>query len=213
MRKGIALPFLLLLASVAFILGAFFVFDNKPNSLNQNSTQTQSPLPTAETYYTEESDITNWKTYTNTQAGYSIQYPPDWATRVRNDLNYGFGPSIELYTSDPFSNFVINIATASNSKKLSLEKPRDLFGSGPLEEYVLPPGIEVKETLLGGYKAFRLDHCCGGYNGVEAEIKTIKNNKIYDLIITPDSQGNSSVNDIKKKKILNQILSTFKFVE
>lgn len=41
-KKGIVLPFLLLLASVAFILGAFFVLDNNQKTANQNLTANTS---------------------------------------------------------------------------------------------------------------------------------------------------------------------------
>lgn len=69
-KKGIVLPFLLILTSVALILGAFFLLGNKPKTANQIRLQTVSPSPTDETVYTEASrsvntdaETTNWKTY------------------------------------------------------------------------------------------------------------------------------------------------------
>lgn len=47
MKKGIVPPLLLLLASTALILGAFFVLDNKLKTDNQDLTQKTSPSPTA----------------------------------------------------------------------------------------------------------------------------------------------------------------------
>lgn len=49
MKKGFALPILLLLASVALIIGAFFLLDNKPGNSIQNPTQRVLPLQESKT--------------------------------------------------------------------------------------------------------------------------------------------------------------------
>ncbi len=70
MKKGIVLPFLLILASVAFILSAFFLLGDKPKTSDQQSIQQASPSP--------EIDTTNWKTYENKEFGISFKHPKDW---------------------------------------------------------------------------------------------------------------------------------------
>ena len=201
---------------------------NQANPFSQPAPSSQAPTGTRFSPTVAQSSATplpssgrtavtaSWKTYTNITYGYSIQYPPQYSIRIRDGLSYGASSTIEL--SSP-SNFDITIAVARNTNNLSLDNPRGLFGSGPLENYNLPPDIEVKQAFLGGIRAFRLDHCCGGYDGVEAEIKALKDGKVYDVVVTPDSrgyQGTKYSDDLKnpdKESVVEEIVSTFTFIQ
>jgi len=212
-------------STVAYLLGKR---QNQPNTFSQPTLSSQAPTGTrfsptiAQSFETplpssgRTAVTASWKTYTNQEAKYSIQYPPQYSIRIRDDLSYRAGSTIEL--SSP-SYFDITIAVAWNTNKLSLDNPRGLFGSGPLENYKLPPDIEVKQAFLGGIRAFRIDHCCGGYDGVETEIKALKDGKIYDVVVTPDSrgyQGTKYSDDLKNpynKRVFEEIISTFTLIQ
>jgi len=68
---------------------------------------------------------------------------------------------------------------------------------------------KVKETTLDGLKAYRLDNLPVGPAGITTDIMTIKNNKIYEILVEPvQGTGDSEVN----KQIIEQIISTFKLL-
>lgn len=72
MQKG----FPLILVTLVVILGGYFLYQQQTKStqaipLDQTTTQ---PSPTA-------NETANWKTYTNTEAKVSFQYPLDWTVK------------------------------------------------------------------------------------------------------------------------------------
>ncbi len=217
----------ILIAGGAYYFGYDHGWEKSTNSQISQTPQPISPTPSpdASPAPTGAGETANWKTYTNTKAGYSIKYPDDYTLTVDNDLIYDGVPAVSIAPTTPTfppSNYSISIATEKNSKNLSLSQPDKLFGIGPLIQYEkLPSNWNIKQTHLGDLPAVRVDHCCGGQYGIESEIKTIKGNLIYEIVVTPDyDPANTKQNDefyknlrnLNKKKDYENIISTFKFL-
>ena len=163
----------------------------------------------------------NWKTYSNSELGFSLKYPEDQYTLKVQKLsgqgeNYG-KTFISLEPNDTFNNqkplavtYAVSVATVPNSNNYSLSNPRQLFGNGPLISYIpeMLGDTPVNETTLGGIKAYRVNGCCGGQAGIEADIQTVKGGQVYQIVVAPRQvSGNSQTN----KDIFEKIVSSFKF--
>lgn len=183
MKKGIVLSFIIILASVALIIGAFFVLNNKPKSTNQITTQTASPSPVNESVYTEAVDTSNWKTYTNTDLGFSVKHPSDY----KIDETSG---SVVLYKGE-------KLKTPPNS---------------PIDPYPIETSISIldrgsscgdctafklQETKIASYRAQKVLDITH-FNDIYVYNNT--NTRVFRVGYGSDSE-------------LYQILSTFKFTD
>ena len=75
-QKGLA-PILIVIL-IALAVGGYLVYQNQSKSVSPVKTDT-SPAPTGATETANPDSIgANWKTYTNTQHGYSLKYPTTW---------------------------------------------------------------------------------------------------------------------------------------
>ncbi len=103
-QKGFLVPLLLVIIAVLVIGGGIYIYNNKkaeapivPNTQTQASDQTQqtntqqiTPVNSANS----QVDTSNWKTYTDTDHGFSIDYPS--GTKIRNmDGNGTYGVSLK----------------------------------------------------------------------------------------------------------------------
>lgn len=196
MKKGIVLPLLLLLASVSLIIGAFFLLDNEPKT----PTQTATPVPVI--------DTTDWKTYTNKELGFSFKYPQDAKYSIDPNVKNG----IQIWLEVP-NNFTFYITTVPNSKKLSLDNPQQLFNNGPFTADL--GNAILTQTDLGGLKAYKADNCCINHEfnfWALTEIATIKNQYVYEIRVESKEHTKQYPSNVDRK-LLDQILSTFKFTD
>ena len=71
------IPIILGIAAVVIIaIGAYALGTKQSQPIAENSVQpTPSPSPTPD-------PTANWKTYTNTQGGFTLQYPPSYSIRT-----------------------------------------------------------------------------------------------------------------------------------
>ena len=168
---------------------------------------------------TQAGQMINWKTYSATGV-YEIRYPENLYS-VRSgtaSLKAEWPGIIIIYPKDSFNNkpplsvtYKISIVISDNSANLSMDQPSKLFGNGILIQYpsLYADTNKVKETTLDGLKAYRLDNLPVGPAGITTDIMTIKNNKIYEILVEPvQGTGDSEVN----KQIIEQIISTFKLL-
>ncbi|MBI4098061.1 MAG: hypothetical protein HY426_03400 [Candidatus Levybacteria bacterium] len=193
---------------VAFLIGGFVLGKN-----TNKQSPLGSPKPTA-----EAADPTaDWQTYTSPQLGFSIKYPPNYS--LKEESNPQYSPGIDLIPNDILNNstpltttYRVSIAVVQNDKHLSLLNPKGMFGKGPLIGYVSEElgNTPVNKIMLDNYEAYRVNGCCGGQVGVEADILTVKNNQVFEINVAPyQIEGNQN----KNKQLYEQILSTFKFTE
>jgi|SRR3990167_2064798 len=184
-----------------------------------SSPTAQSPSPD-ETVYTEDTRSANWKTYKNSNLGFSIKYPEDkYSVKIESTLGDWKGYTfVVLEPINIFNNkrplaitYRIAIASVPNLKNFTIENPKNMFGNGPLEGYISDflEGKTIMETSIGGQEAFVVNNLAAGLLGIEADIYTIKNNQVFEISITP---AQVTGDPDKNKQLFSQILSTFKFL-
>lgn len=139
LKKGIVLPFLLLLASVVLIIGAFFVLDNKPKTTNQKPTQTASPA----------NETTNWKTFISDRV--SFKYPPNLFVVTGNlnedEASYSFGIVDDRSIDYRLAGFSIDASLKNNPYYSDYNKTLLTLKQGLI-------GMQTRKTQNGGIEIF-----------------------------------------------------------
>lgn len=205
MKKGIVLPFIIILASIALIISAFFILDNKPKSTSQNPTESASPSP--------KIDTTNWKMYTNSNFGYSLTYPNDW---------YVIEPGNDGTKSINIKNYLGSEITEAEKKNVSIGPNKISITVGLYDE-----NIQSNQSLTDFLKA--TDKWFSAMDGEPTSVEDIKiagkpalklnysrpfyvfsdgENVFYSYFYSYFVPGNSNF-----LLIFNQILSTFQFLD
>ena len=181
---------------IATVAGGAYYLRKDTSSLRGGSEATDvaiSPTPTPtpdETVYTESDETANWKTYTNTEYGYSIKYSQNFKTQVQaagagvkeapdNAINlYIYNPDLE----ESYLNRYINVEIFNLEPSLSNE-------------------WEQSEVLIGNTKATKYTNSTSQFD-------------VYHMKL-PNNQGVIEMqvsNSSDKKGANDQILSTFKFL-
>ena len=165
-------------------------------------------------------ETANWKTYKATDL-YEIKYPPElYSIKTETKSAQALWPGVVVIEpNDSFSNkkplavtYKISIASTKNEKNLTLNTPKSLFGEGPIMKY--SPDLigqkQIRQVEIGGVIAVRVDDLPIGQAGLASDILTINGNKFYEILIEPfQTSGDQNAN----KKIIEQILSTFNFLD
>lgn len=176
-----------------------------PTSISVLPTNIPTPLPTT-------SETANWKTYTNTKAGFQVKYPPRYS---EPGLPSGIGNSPKIFadensegdiifgetSDDSFSIFVFpftgNIQKLMVSPEAGAIPPGNWDGTSEnislTSRDVMVDGVNTKEQTAS-YKI--------GVKGTYTAVFFTKGG--YGFIINPSPDHND--------KEINQVLSTFKFL-
>lgn len=194
---------LIVLASTAVIVIVFFLFQNSQNKHLQ---------PTAISHQTA-----NWKIYTNSVDKLSFRYPNNFTSATPEQPYYFLSnPIIQFQakkSEDNTSNYqqcpVIAISS-NNSTPACLLTPRDKVKMDKTEEI---NGITFNVGTQNGVAL--------GNTYESTVYRTIKDNTCYEVVLTihtTSDWNNIDWNEIEKskdqaKQTLNQILSTFKFLD
>lgn len=142
---------------------------------------------------TQEEDFSDWKTYQNEKYGFEFKYPRDWSKSdyklELNKTNYLIGPDIGLHG---IGGNQIDFYISLNNQTLTEWINKNIGFEGS-DEKIIIGGVEgIKRT---------------GKDQITSEIAIgiifQNDNKVFSF---------SSVGE-KNNNILNQILSTFKFIE
>lgn len=202
------LPMMLIIVFVLLIIlgsgGYYFVNNSKLKSQNSNppasrgeqlKSQNLTPTQTAILSPTPTIDpIANWKTYTSQNDGYTLKYPQGWTYKQNNPWQAG---DIDFSnTNNDGQLFQILV----NNDKVNLDTiAEDLSKRGNVSDVII-------DGVTGKSVSFIMPAPPGNANSrfQLQEIHVVKNNKHYGLIIE-HLEGASD-------RILNQILSTFRFV-
>lgn len=162
-----------------------------------------TPTPTPAAVVTPTPDATaNWKTYTNTEYGYSIKYPTDWVvlegtTDGEDYARFFKGPYSE---GEPTPQTYISILIRKNPRKLSLDEWLEEDKNRPFAE---------EPTILTIDEVRALKWVNKGEIGKDSTIIFLEKNKVVHQIASLLMAGN--IEEIKHT--FNLILSTFRFLE
>lgn len=208
-QKGIAPIFIAFI--VAIILGGgYLIYQNK---------KVEAPTPVADTSIT---DTSNWKIYTNTQYGFSIQYPKD--ANVNNEGSNGEGSNNVLFTlprsSQGSRTFIVSMQTKGwynlGTSNGVLRSPANCKFYDENYKEIIPSQVNingvdfVKSDTSGAATVQRSS---------ATEYCVLKGETAYKL--TPligyarrdDVPGGFDSNiDVNKDSVLTQMLSTFKLI-
>ena len=217
-NQGFALPLVLVGVAVVIVtlaLVAYFLYFSKTTRQPATSPQpTQTPARETSGFTPSQTDETaNWKTYTNSDVGYQISHPrniqPKESTLAGEALLGSFVPPakinhmVTLIFSDDGKE-IVNISSAINidpnygfDAKLLAEKLAEISASP----------AKVSEMVLGGNKAYI----------VEPEPSEQFSERLLSTIFINGKRPNSAyvINigvELAKKETVDQILSTFKFL-
>lgn len=181
-------------------------------------TQAGTPTPTFTPISPE-----GWETYIDPVHGFSIKHPPNYYVAgslalPTHETSPGYRiisiePTELLENKEPIgATYALVIAVEENTSRLTFQNPRNVFGKGPYLRYDSQHlgAKPVEKTSLGGVEAYRVTGCCGTTVRVEADIIAIRDNRIYEITISPRKLlGDRDVN----KKIVEDIIATFTFSE
>lgn len=193
-QKGFATPILILVALLILggLSGAYFLGKSSAPKTPVQSTVTPKSQPTQ-----TADETANWKTYTNTKYGFSFKYPQVFTVKLTSAEQEMI--SIEDQNKQSFLLIIYN-----NPNSLSL-KDYEKKNTG---ESGMGPNIYYKNAELIKFQNFEAYYnkeeisCfskCGSYVWVNKD-------KIYKLTGSSQNQSNQKI-------ILDNILSTFKFLD
>ena len=222
MRKGyLTPPVIIILALITFGVALTLYFNtnllknikNKPTPSPESSVQTQ-PSPTPD-------ETANWKTYTNSNLGFSLKYPEFLCVEsrdtvrieLRNCVIDEFGANYPLSQIPPEAFVRISITVDKIDHNISIEEY--LNQKYPPNKYGLPSYQNQEATM----EKITIDNQPGRLSEkgmlFENTVKTawIKNNtRIYE-ITTYSREETGGEYSQKASRVFDQILSTFRFLD
>lgn len=183
------------------IIGYFWTLaKNKPINQNQSITII-SPSPTPD-------PTSNWKTYTNNKYNYSIKYPVD-SYKLFNTTTDTFISVNDTGMENSFQDvlpFEIKVFPMDNTM-LSINNDLFVRLGGYSMDFL--NGITPQSYVLDGVNGYVIYGINAGVSGIERQIIVIKNNFVYDI----QSNNSYARDEVRYKKLFDQILSTFKFTQ
>lgn len=199
-QSGLA-PILIVTLIAVLAVGGYFWFNYSNNQTG--IIPKPSPGPADET--------ANWKTYANTEYNLSLNYPNDLQIK-END--FGVHKSI-IFSNEykpPFSNYfnfglIIHTVKGEINLKTWLEDYIiQNLPSGKRGSIVLEDIMPYKNDKIEGF------YFIGGKESVNKYIIFKNDNYIYEIVLSGSGTGASYTENPNAEKLLDQILSTFKFI-
>ena len=194
-------------------IGIYVLSTSKNQAVIQQQTITSptvtQPSPTPD-------PTANWKTFTETNTGFTLKYPSNWSHFALPDNTGGYLAKVALTPQSP--NFPVDKGDPNGVVIYVLKlNTRDCTNSADyaqkeLNDYIrlkdkLYPGLEIKPLNLNniyGYIIYK------GAPGVEAQ----KGPGVYIFRCPKEIQVSFDPTGIENsEQIFNQILSTFKFTD
>ena len=185
-RSGFASIALVLVGIVILALGAYFVWQKNLSGTTAPPVASQ-PVP---------DETANWKTYTNTQYGFEVKYPPDWKiaeTKSSSEVHIkspsNNQPDISIFVPDgirvpsgcPFNTHEIECKILTNKNGTSYIRE---ISTGQLQ-------LDKQQQLNGFFESSKLS--------------------VQFLALLTDENGNATPRSQKTVEVFDQILLTFKF--
>ena len=201
MRKGyLTPPVLVILALITFFvaimlyINAYFAKSAKNKTLPSPSPTVQkqsSPTPDASREPNGSTETATWKTYTNQTYNFQLQYPKDWLLEEDNKTENYYDAVVKIISAEG----VISITTIHG---IDIYQSLSVFDVAKRE--IMDSGFEytTEETKIGNLTA--------AITKVEDSKKTMKT-----TIAHPNKNLFVEISYTGNKKILDQILSTFRF--
>jgi len=193
-------------------IGSYVLGIRKSQTAIQNQQPTipqSSPTPISD-------DTANWKTYTNTDYGYELQYPPTWKIEIPSNTS-GIGKESvfvnlisdtrivhEKIGNPPYS---VGISIYDNSENKSITE---------IDKQV-NTNITYQEETINAMKAYRIARLSQQFDDLKIYYQRVylktKDKNYVSMSFAPFNPDKPLANQESQYKIFNQILSTFKFLD
>lgn len=200
MTKKTIISIIAVIMGLALIAGIGLVY--KEESTGKPATQPTSSKPSVEQ---ELDSMGSWKTYTNSQYGYSVKYPEGWYFKDYRGATDDMLLSYVVFSDKPLSSergeleLLQSIVIMVENR--AFEEARSLFQYEPL---ISPPS--ETEVIVGEVKALKQSGVVvGDVVGKVQEIRVLipQDNRVYTLVI----MGGTHLS------VFDQMLSTFRFTD
>lgn len=207
-KVGVLVVGILLAASILY---ASVKYSQKQSPLVSSPTVTPTPFPTPPsppptTQITPfpSGETANWEIYTSNEGNFSIQYPPDYKLNI-NEIAYVDGVKSPAKST-------IQILSGGDEDFSLIITFKDVEPDMSLIEHIQKedPWLKVetkKPYLLNNKEALLFEDESQGAYGPVTLIYALNGNKLYNFYI----ESHSDFANIKN--YINQILSTFKFLD
>lgn len=160
--------------------------------------------------FLDQEETVSWKTYINTQYGYSIKYPSAVTVEDPND------PTSESYIRFIVDKEQLLIKHLDNPQKQNAKDFYNNLMTKSISEakkngWPAPPApLETQEASIANIPIFQVTSSAGDGNTLHTYIA--KDTSVIDISLYKEDSRNSNINNIHAK-LFNQILSTFKFID
>lgn len=220
MQKGQGLIFIIvgILVTALIAGGAYYLGRStspKP-SANPVVTSTATPFSTplsTETLVKMDDETTHWKTYTNTQLGFEMKYPPEKIVEVEENItNYEPGQNTDSSISFIFSKEDCSAHFCQGMHFLVPKIPQNIKTlREALEQGYCGTGcIELNERedklTIGGVEALGQGNPFSD-DSQTYDVHFLKDNYLYNVTLF-----SRNINISKYRPLFDQMLSTFKFL-
>lgn len=174
-QKGFANIVMVLAIVILVGVAGYFVFVNKSEPVAQQTpTPTQTQKPTLPTPTPTPNPTANWKTYTNTEYGLELKYPPTWNVQEKV-TGFGFWinpPNFKMPSSgtvNPYFSFDVTAHMYLGDEKPVIKKfgtqtgyvyakDQSVYFSGPngaggyFIKLYTPPGVDEPNQILSTFR-------------------------------------------------------------
>ena len=199
-KKGFSTISIIVIVLVV-IAGGVLTWQYWPESTEQEPIITEDQAETDQLAVNEELDETvDWQTYTNIKFGYSLKYPNDFI--VRPPRNTIVRESV-IISKGKIAWFTIGVNWDWRHD--------DVTTAEKLAESIMNTNKTIEPYILDGIKGVKVtfDDTDDSVDGRITTMIVVKDDNLYDIT----SPTNSQVDASSALKILDQILSTFKFID
>lgn len=187
---SMGIVFLIVIAIIAALVYRQILWEQFKTGLQNSTTPSTTPISSSTPIQTASSstDMSNWKTYTNSKYGLSFHYPPSLELTITNDIPAQF--LINLKNSD--SEYSLDIGP---QQEHNIKSPAFISRLNPVQTLILN-GNEWTEYPASSY-------CDAGMCG-ETSPGFLAQNDVYNYTFLIVKQNGTS-------NLATQILSTFQF--
>jgi hypothetical protein len=141
---------------------------------------------------------------------YAVTFPADqYATEQGQTVlgeTLGDGVAVLRPKGDQ-AGYMISIAVSALLAPVTLDNPQGVIDQSVLLRYQ-PEIVQVRLAILGGQPAIRLDNLRFGEAGFAIHILTIRDNKLYEILVQPQP----SLEDDPQLKTATLIVGSFQFL-
>ena len=205
MRRGFA-PIIIIALIAAFVIGigatvGYFKLKPKPTVPTSQVQPSPTPADLSSETQVKDDETANWKTYKNAQYGFEVKYPPQWGVEDRKT---------EFIISDGSLNFYIIPSNAGRGTYFTETRKSSIDVSNVKGERTnfLTDNKEVFISMIN-FPNYNKNGWSYGYLELSAsgspELEV-------DTIVSEETGKQSVKGKVENFEVLDQILSTFQFI-